>query len=188
MTTLIFNTINNFSPLALRKGVLLFIVFKLIVLFCTFVYLTFFLIFTYVAYKAYLFSLQELSQLHSYQMANDIAKLIYDFPLLDNHIQQIPSKAIDLIYKINGFNNYSEFIYPVNKEVEVLHQMLNYEPEIASRYSSMIIQDIINNNAREIAELSEQLIKRIVKYSLPLGALILTLIGINIIEPVALLT
>jgi hypothetical protein len=120
-------------------------------------------------------------------MANDLARLMYKFPLLNDHIVQIPNQTIDLIYKINGFNNYSEFIYPINKDIEILHQILNYDPEVASRYSSLIIQDIINNNSREVAELGEQLIKRIVKYSLPLAGLILTLMGIHIIETSALL-
>ena len=50
-------------------------------------------------------------------MAKDLARLIYNFPLLNDHIVQIPNQTIDLIYKINGFNNYSEFIYPINKDV-----------------------------------------------------------------------
>lgn len=127
----IFHTINNF------------IIFKVIVLFCTLAYLTFFPNF-YFSYKAYILSLQQLSQMQSIQMANDLARLIYKFPLLNDHIVQIPNQTIDLIYKINGFNNYSEFIYPINKDVEILHQILNSNPEVGSRYSSMILQDIIN--------------------------------------------
>ena len=73
------------------------------------------------------------------------------------------------------------------KDVEILHQILNSNPEVGSRYSSMILQDIINNNIREVADLGEHLIKRIVKYSLPLAGLILTLVGIHIIEPNRLL-
>jgi len=56
--------------------------------------------------------------------------------------------------------------------VELLHQILNYEPEIASRDSSFIVQDIINNNYREIVEISEHLLKRLMRYSLPLVGLI----------------
>jgi hypothetical protein len=37
--------------------------------------------------------------------------------------------------------------------------MLNYEPEVASRYSAMFIQDLINNHSRDISELTEHLIK-----------------------------
>nr|YP_009739469.1 hypothetical protein [Tricholoma saponaceum]QIC20313.1 hypothetical protein [Tricholoma saponaceum] len=120
-------------------------------------------------------------------MSNDLARLIYNFPLLNDHIVLILNQTIDLIYKINGFNNYSEFIYPINKDVEILHQILNSNPEVGSRNSSMILQYILNNNTREVAELGEHLIKRIVKYSLPLGGLILTLVGIHIIEPNRLL-
>jgi hypothetical protein len=49
-----------------------------------------------------------------------------------------PNDAIQAIYNINGFNNYKEFIYPNNQNVEFLHRMLNYEPKTASRYSSFI--------------------------------------------------
>jgi hypothetical protein len=38
-------------------------------------------------------------------MTKDLAKLIYDFPLVNSHINQIPNETIELIYKINGFNN-----------------------------------------------------------------------------------
>lgn len=57
--------------------------------------------------------------------------------------------------------------------------MLNNEPEIASRYSSMIIQDIINSHSREVAELTEHFIKRIIKFSTPLAGLVIIIISIN---------
>jgi hypothetical protein len=128
-------------------------------------------------------------------MTKDLAKLIYNFPLVNGHINKIPNETIELIYKINGFNNYyfccccyrTEFIYLINKDVEMLHKILNYEPEIASRYSSIYIQDIINNNAKEIAVTTEQLLKRVVIYSIPLGLLALTFNGIYIMKPIALL-
>jgi hypothetical protein len=66
-------------------------------------------------------------------MVNDVAKLIYNFPLNKDNIQQIPNETIQLIYNINGFKNYKEFLYPVSNNVEVLHSMLNYEPEASSR-------------------------------------------------------
>lgn len=65
--------------------------------------------------------------------------------------------------------------------------MLNYDPELASRYSSIIIQDIINNNSREMADLSDHLIKRLFKFSLPLAGLLITLISINIFNPINVL-
>lgn len=156
--------------------------FKAIVLFCTISYLIFFTLFAYFSYKAYLFSLNQLCQMNSFNIVNDISNLIYNFPLLNNNIQQIPNDAIQAIYNINGFHNYKEFIYPNNQNVELLHRMLNYDPDTASRYSSFIIQDIINNNSREIAELTEHLMKRLVKFSLPLGGLFITLIFLNVKE------
>jgi hypothetical protein len=143
------------------------------ILFCAFIYLIFFIIFIIFSYKFYLVALSELSSMHSFNMNNDIAKLIYDFPILSNQCQHIPLNKIKLIYDIHGIHNYSEFIYPANGNVEILHSILNYEPEVASRFSSMIVQDIIDTHFREIAKLTEQFIKRIFKCSIPLGGMIL---------------
>jgi hypothetical protein len=109
-------------------------------------------------------------------MSNDIAKLIYDFPILSNNIQQIPLERIQSVYEIHGIQNYKEFIYPVNREVEILHSILNYEPEVASRFSSMVIQDIIDTHSREVSDLSEYFIKRMLKCSVPLTGLIIVLV------------
>lgn len=145
------------------------------VLFCTVAYLIFFIIFIIFSYKAYLLSLSELSLLQSYNMTNDMAKLIYDFPILSNNIQQIPLENIKLIYDIHGVHSSREFIYPVNREVEILHSILNYEPEVASVFSSMVVQDIIYTHSKEVAELSEYFIKRIFRYSIPLTSMIVLL-------------
>ena len=37
----------------------------------------------------------------------------------------------------------------------MLHQILNSNPHVALRDSTMILQNILNNNTREVAELSE---------------------------------
>ena len=66
--------------------------------------------------------------------------------------------------------------------------MLKYEPEVISRYSSFIIQDIINNNSKEIAEITEHLIKIFIKYFLSLSGLVISLTFLNItnFEPLSL--
>jgi|ERR1700742_6296 len=158
---------------------------KLIILICTIFYLIFFRSFAFFSYKAYLMALSELTKIKSYFMATDISHLISNFPLLkgENHIQLISNETIKNIYSINGFSNYKEFIYPSqlgNNDVNILHKMLNYEPELASRYSSFIIQDIINEHTREVADLAEHLIKRLFKYSLPLAGLVVSLTILNI--------
>ena len=157
------------------------------VLFCTFAYLIFFFIFSICSYKAYILALNELTNLHSFNMVNDISKLIYDFPILNNYIQQMPLENIKLAYKIHGIQNYTQFIYPVNKEVEILHSILNYEPEVASRFSSMVIQDIIDSHSREVFELTEQFLKRTIKCSIPLTGLIIVLSVIFTVDPTQIL-
>jgi len=150
-------------------------------------YLIFFFIFSIFSYKAYILALNELSNFHSFNMVNDIYKLIYDFPILNNYIQQMPLENIKLAYKIHGIQNYTQFIFPVNKEVEILHSILNYEPEVASRFSSMIIQDIIDSHSREIVELTDHFIKRMVKYSIPLTGLFIVLGVIFTVDPAQIL-
>lgn len=112
-------------------------------------------------------------------MTNDVAKLIYDFPLLQNKVQIISRESFEKIYMINGFHYYSEFIYPVNMDVEILHRILNYDPELASKYSSLILQDIINNNEKEVAALTEHFLKRVGLYSIPLAFLILRAVSLG---------
>lgn len=79
----------------------IYINFNLVVLMCTITYLIFFTIFVFLSYKAYFLTLNELSRLHSYNMVNDICKLTYDFPILNNHIQQMP------LDKQNNDKNYT---------------------------------------------------------------------------------
>jgi hypothetical protein len=49
---------------------------------------------------------QEIAQINAWLIANDLAKLIYEFTLLTNKIHYVPTENIQLIYKIHGFNNY----------------------------------------------------------------------------------
>ena len=89
-----------------------------------------------------------------------ISKLNFDLPIFSNNIQQMPLENIKLISDIHGILNYSEFIYPMNRKVEILHSILNSEPEVASRFSSLVVQDIIDSHSREVAELTEQILNR----------------------------
>jgi|SRR5271169_605941 len=159
----------------------------MMILFCTLAYLTIFIIFIIFSYKIYLVALSELSNMHSFNMNNDIAKLIYDFPIISNHCQHVPLNKIKLIYEIHGIHNYSEFIFPANRKVEILHSILNYEPEVASRFSSMIVQDIVDTHSREVADLTEQFIKRIFNYSIPLVVMIVSLSVISAINPTTIM-
>ena len=120
--------------------------FKTLVLIITLIYLFFFLFFAYFTYKTYLNTLNQLSQIHSINMVIEISNLVSNFPLNNNNLQIVPSETINKIYSINGFSNYKEFIYPQNKNIELLHQILNSDPEISSKYSSFIVQDIVNSN------------------------------------------
>lgn len=182
-------TFNNFTYfiISLFYKYLNFFILKMIVLFCTFVYLIFFIIFIYCSYKAYLLALSELSKIHYFNTVNDIAKLTYDFPILNNYIQQMPLENIHLAYKIHGIQNYTQFIYPVNKEVEILHSILNYEPEVASRFSSMVIQDIIDSHSREVLELTHHFFNKMIKCSLPLSGLFIVLGVIFTVDPTQIL-
>jgi hypothetical protein len=89
---------------------------------------------------------------------------------------------------INNINNYSQLIYPMNNEVRTLHQILLFNEETSTRFSTMVLQEIIDFNSREFADLTEYFIKRVIKFSIPLGILICTFVGLHLIEPISLLT
>lgn len=60
---------------------------------------------TYFSYKAYLLSLNQLFQFQSFNMVQDVSNLISHFPLLENHVQQIPTDPLQAIYHLNGFSS-----------------------------------------------------------------------------------
>lgn len=62
------------------------------------------------------------------------------------------------------FHHYTDFIYPHSHNIDILHRMLHYEPDAASRYSSFIIQDMIQTNATEVGgELTHHFIHKLVR-------------------------
>jgi hypothetical protein len=58
---------------------------------------------------------------------------------------------------------------------------------VASRFSSLINQDIIDNHTREVADLTEQFLKIMVKCSIPLTGLIIVLGLVLTMEPLIVL-
>jgi hypothetical protein len=143
---------------------------KSIIILISFIYAILLFQFYYYSYLTYINTLEFLSDLNSYYyMMKDITVLLNNFPLTNCNYSILNPDIINNIYKINGFNNYSDFIYPINKDVEVLHQILISEPEVGSRYSSMIIQDIIYNYNHVVSEISEEFISNMVKALIPLA-------------------
>jgi hypothetical protein len=130
-----------------------------------------------------LYAVQELSHRQANRSFNDLAFLTNELPLVKGKYNPITMEAIKILVDINQINHYSNYIYPINPEINTLHQVLSVNSEHASRFSAFVIEQMTQFNSNEYAELAEHFLKRIIKYSLPLGMLLLTLIGIQIFEP-----
>jgi|ERR1700677_603412 len=105
---------------------------KLLIIAFIIFYLIFLFIFIYFIYKFYLFTLSYLIKLQTINMSKDVSHLFNAFPVvIDNYKYMLPD-IINKIYNIHGINHYSYFIYANTNDIQTLHSILNYEPEVAS--------------------------------------------------------
>jgi hypothetical protein len=156
---------------------------KLIVWLCTLIYLIIFTIIIYYGYKSYTYSINELTRLKNNQTRNELIELFKYYPNLTYcDISNIPINNLKNIYNLHGINNFSEFITIKNNDVDSLHTIMNYNPEFGTKLSNLMIQDLLNNNNKEIAELSEHFLKRVFRFSIPLNVLIFTLLSIYTLD------
>lgn len=179
--------VNSTTIFIFKSHIFGILTFKLIVLLCTFIYIVFFLILTFFSFKAYQLAVTQLAAEHAFHSHLDLVKLLNNFPLKEGQWVPITNESLKLLLDTNNIAHYSNLIYPVNNEVNALHQIIVNNPDTSSRFSSMVIQQLVENNSREFAELAEQLVKRLFKYSLPLRGLVLTMVGIHLLEPTLLL-
>jgi hypothetical protein len=152
---------------------------KLIVWLCTLTYLIIFTIVIYYAYKSYTYGINELTTFKNNQTRNELIELFKYYPNLTYcDVSNIPINNLKEIYNLHGIHNFSELIHIKNNEVDLLHTIMNDNPEFGTKLSNLMIQDLLNNNNKDIAELAEHLLKRVFRFSIPLTILILTLFGI----------
>lgn len=66
--------------------------------------------------------------------------------------------------------------------MKVLNSILNYEPEVSSKFSALIIKDMVNHHTNELIDITHKYIKSAIKLSLLLGSMIAIVLAISCIE------
>jgi hypothetical protein len=82
----------------------------------------------------------------------DIANLVSLHPLNSNLFVVNPN--IEELYNINRITHYSDFIYLNRTDLNTLHSILIDNPVVESKFSNIVLQDIIKNHTNEIADVT----------------------------------
>jgi hypothetical protein len=122
----------------------------------------------YILYNSYLLALTELNEFVYGNLTHDISKLNLNHPI-HSYVECIPSVSyINYMYYSLDIVDYNDYIYNISTNSQALHSILSQNPELQSKTSSIVLSDIVQQNAQLFADLGEQLLKRVVKLSLPL--------------------
>jgi len=160
--------------------------FRLIILSFIAIYLLFFAIMSYVLYKSYLLALERVNDFVYSNMSKDISRLNWNYPI-SNYVENIPSiNHINNVYNSLGITDYNDYIYNISKNSQVLHTILDKNSQLQSNTSSIVLADIVYQNSQLFADLSEEVLKRFIKLSLPLAISALLLGGTYLLENVNL--
>jgi len=160
--------------------------FRLIILSFIAIYLLFFAIMSYVLYKSYLLALERVNDFVYSNMSKDISRLNWNYPI-SNYVENIPSiNHINNVYNSLGITDYNDYIYNISQNSQVLHTILDKNSQLQSNTSSIVLADIVYQNSQLFADLSEEVLKRFIKLSLPLAISALLLGGTYLLENVNL--
>jgi hypothetical protein len=110
----------------------------------------------------------------------DIANLVSLHPLNSNLFVVNPN--IEELYNINRITHYSDFISLNRTDLNTLHSILIDNPVVESKFSNIVLQDIIKNHTNEIADVTWQFLRKACKLSLPLAGSLLFIYGSYCIE------
>lgn len=155
---------------------------KLLVLGFMFIYSIFLAIFGYILYKAFLFNLDCLKETIYGNMCYDISRLNYYRPI-HSYVESIPTvQHISVVYQRLGIIDYNDYIYGISSNTQGLHSILAQAPELQAKTSSIVLGDIVHQNAQLFGDLGEQLLKRLLRYSAPLFISTIVLAGLCVVE------
>jgi hypothetical protein len=141
---------------------------------------------SYFLYKSYLFALDSVNEFVYSNMSKDISRLNWNFPI-SNYVENIPSiNHINNVYNSLGITDYNDYIYNISQNSQVLHTILDKNSQLQSNTSSIVLADIVYQNSQLFADLSEEVLKRFFKLSLPLAISVLLLGGTYLLENVNL--
>jgi hypothetical protein len=115
-------------------------------------------------------------------MSRDISRLNYYRPI-HSYVEDIPSiNHINMVYHKLGIIDYNDYIYGISPNTQVLHNILAHNPELQAKTSSIVLGDIVHQNAQLVGDLGEQLLKRLLRYSAPLFISTILLAGLCVAE------
>lgn len=159
---------------------------RLILIVFLFCYILFFAGFVYLLWKSYLFNLNELTNFIYNNFYIDISKLNEKLPIYNyNCYWAIPSvDHIARIYNILGIDTYHDYINLPAACVlnfESLKAILAPNPNLQSRTSSIVLADIVNQNAQLFGDIGEMFLKKLFKASIPLFTSIMLLFALTIL-------
>ena len=101
-------------------------------------------------------------------MAKDLIKLNYNHPM-KYHMRDIPLiEETNLLYNKLGIIDYKDYIYNLSGNSQYMNSLFLQNPVLESKVSSVILSDMIKHNIQLIADLSEEVVKRIFRLTLPL--------------------
>ena len=145
-------------------------------------YAIFLFIFSYILYKTFLFNVESLKGAIYNNLVTDISRLNYYHPI-HSYVEQIPTvEHISLIYNKLGIINYNDYIYGTSLDSQTLNTVLTKFPDLRDKATSVVMADIVNQNAQLFGDLAEQLMKRMLRTSAPLFVSVIVFAGIYIAE------
>ena len=150
-------------------------------------YSIFFLISFFIIYKCYLYALSELNQQLCINLSHDITNLYKYHPIEVYHKGNYSKHYISMIYNNLGIINYNDYIFSTSKDSGYLNIILNHSKLTHDKISSIVFTDIINENTHLFTELGEELMKRVLRISIPLVASITLLSGIYFAEKLSII-
>lgn len=159
----------------------------MIVLGFTLVYSSFVIVSICFIFKAYQYKLHELNEFVINSMAADIKTLNFNHPIRF-YENSIPSQTyISNIYGKLGIIDYKDYIYNISRNTQRLRELYEFNPVIESKVYTAVITDVVHQNVQLFADLSEEVVKRVFRLTIPLFLSALLLSGAIIIEHTNLL-
>lgn len=115
-------------------------------------------------------------------MSHDILRLNYNKPI-HSYVEAIPNiNQIAEVYSKLGINNYYDYIYGLSPNTQTMGYILLNNPDLQAKASTVVLADIIHQNAQLFGDLGEQLLKRLLRYSAPLFVSSILLVGVCVVE------
>jgi hypothetical protein len=81
-----------------------------------------------------------------------------------------------------GIIDYNDYIYGLSNDSQILHNILKYNQVSESKVTAIVLADIVQQHSHLLGELGLELLKRVVRLSLPLVTMTLLLGGVTIYE------